>query len=79
MARQTNSCDIHKLDNNRRPLDHIMVNLPFSQAGDKGESGRHKCAYCAYEKGFADGMRRAGDTLRTLLLREAGYLEKRGH
>ncbi|MDE2638762.1 MAG: hypothetical protein OXI30_20530 [Chloroflexota bacterium] len=70
MPKQMNSCQIHRKPANRKPLDHIMLELPFSQAGKEGESGRHKCAYCAYEKGYAEGLRKAGDALKSLLLRE---------
>ncbi len=74
MAKYTNSCHIHRQAQNREPLDHIMLELPFSQAGEEGKSGRHKCAYCAYERGYVEGLRQAGDVLRSLLLRETGLL-----
>ncbi len=74
MANEKNSCAKHRQALNRKPLDHIMLDLPFSQAGDKGKSGRHKCAYCAYERGYAEGLRHAGDALKSLLLRETGLL-----
>ena len=43
----------HGLDNqpNRVELDHIMKKLPGNQSG----VGRHKCPYCAYEKGLKAG------------------------
>ena len=39
--------------------------LRISQA-----EGRHKCPYCAYEIGYEDGMRRAAETIRNLILKE---------
>jgi biotin synthase-like enzyme len=45
-----------------------MVALPENQSG----GGRHKCAYCAYEQGFEDGLRRAAEIARQLILNEAG-------
>lgn len=73
-----NDCPDHAGTRNRlrrNILDEIMKYLPENQSG----VGRHKCAYCAYEQGYADGLRRAGDTLRTLLLREAGSNEQKRH
>ncbi|MCY3780104.1 MAG: hypothetical protein OXG78_07340 [Chloroflexi bacterium] len=67
MAKQTNSCHIHRQARNREPLDHIMLQLPFSQAGEEGKSGRHKCAYCAYERGFADGLQQAAKKIRDVI------------
>lgn len=36
---------------NHSALSHIMANLP----NDQGGIGRHKCAACAYKKGFEAG------------------------
>ena len=33
-------------------IQHIMCSLPFDQGG----LGRHKCAACAYEKGYQDAF-----------------------
>ena len=48
----------------RLPLDGIMQGLPDNQSGD----GRHKCAYCAYERGVKAGKRAVIDRLTDLLL-----------
>lgn len=34
-------------------IQNVMANLPFDQGG----RGRHKCAACAYEKGYELGLR----------------------
>ena len=47
----------------RRKLDELMWSLPENQSG----GGRHKCPYCAYERGYADGINSAGDKLKDLL------------
>lgn len=50
----------------RRKLDEMMKILPENQSG----AGRHKCAYCAWERGFDEGYRHglrvAADALQTL-------------
>ena len=33
-------------------IQDVMSELPFNQGG----IGRHKCAACAYERGFQDGL-----------------------
>ena len=33
-------------------IQHIMLSLPIDQGG----IGRHKCAACAYEQGYQDGL-----------------------
>ena len=38
-------------------IQNIMANLPVDQGG----RGRHKCAACAYEKGYALGLQMAED------------------
>ena len=43
----------HDGDRNRKPLDPIMADLPKSQAG----KGKHRCVYCAYERGYKDAKR----------------------
>ena len=35
-------------------LDNVMAELPENQSG----SGRHKCPYCAYERGILNERRR---------------------
>lgn len=35
-------------------IQHIMETLPVDQGG----VGRHKCAACAYEQGYQDGLKR---------------------
>ena len=57
----------------REELDALMRSLPENQSG----GGRHKCPYCAYERGFSDGLRRAGQALNSLLLREVGLFTER--
>ena len=37
----------------RKPFDEVMDKLPHNQGG----AGRHKCPYCAYEKGFKAGRK----------------------
>lgn len=38
-------------ESNREPYeDRVMRHLPHNQSGE----GRHKCPYCAYERGRAD-------------------------
>ena len=62
-------CDLHAGKHNelrRRNLDEIMRTLPENQSG----SGRHKCAYCAYERGFQDGLRSAANKLGQVILQE---------
>ncbi len=43
-----------KKDHSR--IQHIMEHLPVDQGG----VGRHKCAACAYEQGYKDGLERKG-------------------
>lgn len=52
------NCPIHSGQDNfhtRKKLDRIMNVLDNNQSG----KGRHKCPYCAYEKGFKEGYSRA--------------------
>ncbi len=39
---------------NHSDIQDIMKVMPDDQGGD----GRHKCAACAYEKGYQDGLHR---------------------
>jgi len=39
--------------NSEHRYDDLFVNLPF----DQGRDGRHKCAGCAYVKGFQAGSK----------------------
>ena len=52
---------------NRAKLDDIMKTLPKNQSGGL-DGGRHKCPYCAYERGFKDGLRHAAEAVRHLIL-----------
>lgn len=45
-------CIIHGKGRKRDRLDEIMGELSENQGG----VGRHKCPYCAYEKGFRDAI-----------------------
>ena len=40
-------------------LDHLMRSLPENQGGP----GRHRCPYCAYERGVADERARIARAL----------------
>lgn len=42
---------------NHSSIQDIMAELPFDQGG----RGRHKCAACAYEKGYELGLQMAED------------------
>lgn len=57
----------HQNSVNRATLDSLMNELPNNQSGN----GRHKCAYCAYNRGYSDGARegyrRALDDIQTSL------------
>ena len=66
-------CTKHDNYEKRRHLESVMIALQENQGG----KGRHKCPYCAYEQGYAAGLRQAGETLRSLVLREAGLLAKK--
>ena len=68
-----NDCSKHAGKRNkyrRDDLDKIMKTLPENQSG----GGRHKCTYCAYERGYADGYKLAGDKLKELLEELLGNL-----
>ena len=65
-----NDCAIHagKRNEDRRiSLDGIMNTLPENQAG----AGRHKCPYCAYERGFEAGLQHAAEAVRDFILKES--------
>ena len=47
------SCPIGIEKRNR--IDSVVRNLHEDQSG----GGRHKCSYCAYEKGFEEGYEKA--------------------
>ena len=52
------SCPKHagkRNNGHRRMLDGVIMPLPKNQS----HAGRHKCPYCAYEKGFRDGLLKA--------------------
>ena len=44
--------------NKEHRYDSKFSDLPFGQEGD----GRHKCAGCAYDKGYEQGLSRADKT-----------------
>jgi hypothetical protein len=46
-----------------------MATLPNDQSGD----GRHKCAACAYEQGYADGLKRKRNIDINAILRDLPY------
>lgn len=65
-----NDCARHagkRNEDHRINLDDVMKTLPENQAG----VGRHKCPYCAYERGFEDGLQRAAETVRDFILKES--------
>ena len=65
-----NDCPKHAGQQNelqRREYDAMMRALPENQSG----GGRHKCAYCAYEKGFEAGVNHAANCLKDIVLRES--------
>lgn len=49
-------------DRRRQPQDAVMRDLPNNQSGD----GRHKCPYCAYERGASDYRQRVAEFLARL-------------
>ena len=62
-----NDCPKHAGQHNelqRRKYDAMMRALPENQSG----CGRHKCAYCAYERGFEDGLKSAVEKFRTVIM-----------
>ena len=48
----TCSCEHHYREENQTHLDTVMKDLPENQGG----AGRHKCPYCAYERGWQDAI-----------------------
>ena len=49
------SCPYHARQRNngdQSDLDNVMRTLPDKQGG----AGRHKCPYCAYERGYQQAM-----------------------
>lgn len=63
-----NDCEKHAGKHNevrRTPLDKMMSSLPENQSG----GGRHKCPYCAYERGFEDGLKSAVDKFRRVIMK----------
>ncbi len=47
-------------------IQTIMRQLPYDQGG----WGRHKCAACAYERGYQDGLHRVENINLTQILQE---------
>ena len=62
----------------RIKLDDIMRTLPKNQSGGQ-EGGRHRCPYCAYERGFEDGVQRATEIIRDFILKESSSLMNQGN
>lgn len=48
----TCSCERHGRRHNQAHLDAIIGDIPEKQGG----AGRHKCPYCAYERGWQDAI-----------------------
>lgn len=46
----------------RAALDRVMRELPENQSGE----GRHKCPYCAYERGYRQALSDVRDQLKGL-------------
>ncbi len=68
-----NDCPLHAGQHNeerRTELDDIMRTLPENQAG----AGRHKCPYCAFERGYKRGVehgrKKAANKIRDYILYE---------
>ncbi|KAA6341230.1 hypothetical protein EZS27_010945 [termite gut metagenome] len=56
--------------------DSLFDNLPFDQSG----AGRHRCAGCAYDKGYKDGLKRKEQLnleLDSLPMSQAGFVRHR--
>lgn len=47
----------------RKPIEALIERLPPNQGG----SGRHACAYCAYELGYLQAERDITERIRRLL------------
>lgn len=56
-------CTKHKQEDAREKYKKIMESLPDSQAG----SARHKCSYCAYDKGYEKGLEDGIKSLQVLM------------
>ena len=63
----TKDCTKHDTPQKRQQLETIMNGILENQGG----AGRHKCAYCAYERGFEEGIRHAAARLKDMLLKES--------
>lgn len=50
-------------NNSHDDIQHIMANLPITQGG----SGRHKCAACAFEEGYNDGLKGLRRNIETVM------------
>lgn len=69
--RTSKDCERHAGQHNeaeRAALDRIMRELPENQAGE----GRHKCPYCAYERGYRQALNDVRDRLERLDGRSSG-------
>ena len=57
-------CTKHDTPRKRQQLEFIMEGIQENQGG----AGRHKCAYCAYERGFEDGLKSAVEKFRSVIM-----------
>lgn len=69
--RTSKDCERHAGQHNeaeRAALDRIMRELQENQAGE----GRHKCPYCAYERGYRQALNDVRNQLERLGSRSSG-------
>lgn len=69
--RMSKDCPRHAGQHNeaeRAALDRIMRELPENQSGE----GRHKCPWCAYERGYRQALNDVRDQLMRLDSRSSG-------
>ena len=60
-------CTKHDTPLKRQHLESIMKEIQENQGG----AGRHKCPYCAFEKGFQAGIRHAAETVGDFIQRKS--------
>ena len=63
-------CQIHEGGSNDKHVEAMMEGLLKNQGG----KGRHKCPYCAYERGFEAGIRHAAASLQDMVLKESAVI-----
>lgn len=56
-------------------IDIIVRDLPIGQEG----SGRHKCASCAYERGYSDGLNKVEQIDLTTLFNSLDESQRGAH